>query len=553
MSKNIAVKIPAGAITVPRGTLVKEIITKEYFPKHYPEIVAVYCNNEVTSLSSPIDINAELRPITFFDPEGVRVYRRSLCFLFSMVIRKLFSDRRLIIGHSIANGYYYYFEKIEKISNDEIQQITDLMQKYIDQNLPITPKIYSYCDAQKYFSDNNMQDTAMLLEHRNENRIGIQACDGYIDLSHGPLVSNTGILGTYQVVSHGQGMILRYPSHADPFKIRPFEPSPLLFSIYTEYQRWGAILNVNSAGKLNRLSKGGEIGGFIKVAETLHDKKIAEIANKIEEMGGEGKIILIAGPSSSGKTTFSKKLAIHLTVLGFNPKVINLDNYFHSRDKTPKNEKGEYDFESLYAIDVPLLNDHLLALMKGEKVSIPSFDFKAGVRKYEDNIMSLHKNDVLMMEGIHALNNDLTPEIDMEKKFKIYVSALTQLNIDSRNRISTTDNRLIRRLVRDYKFRGHLALDTFRMWPSVRAGENTNIFPYQDTADAAFNSALDYELGILKNHAVTLLKDVKPYNEQYHESLRLLSFLENFVSIPDSYVPQHSILREFIGGSGFHY
>jgi uridine kinase len=553
MYRNIQVNTPGGAVTVPRGTLINDIVTKENFPVHHPEIIAVYLNNEVTSLNAPLDINAELRPITYFDPEGVRVYRRSLCFLFAMVIRKLFPDRRLVIGHSIANGYYYYYEEEREVPEEEINKITNLMQEYIRKDLPIEPKIYSYCDALEYFSQNRMEDTSMILEHRNENRIGIHTCDGYLDLSHGPLTAGTGSLGIFQVVSYGKGMILRYPRHADPYKILPFEPSQLLFSIYNEYQRWGAILNVNSAGKLNRMAKENRITDFIKVAEALHDKKIAEIAAKIDADDASGKIVLIAGPSSSGKTTFSKKLAIHLTVLGLNPKVINLDNYFLPREQTPKKENGEYDFESLWAIDVELLNQHLVSLIKGEEVDIPVFDFKEGKRKYGEIKLELAEKDVLMMEGIHALNDQLTPDIPPEKKFKVYVSALTQLNIDSRNRISTTDNRLIRRLVRDYKFRGHLALDTFRMWPGVREGENKNIFPYQDTADAAFNSALDYELGVLKSRAVPLLMEVKPYHQQYHESLRLLSFLENFVSIPDDRVPPYSILREFIGGSGFHY
>ncbi|MFW5796245.1 MAG: nucleoside kinase, partial [Alkalispirochaeta sp.] len=296
-----------------------------------------------------------------------------------------------------------------------------------------------------------------------------------------------------------------------------------------------------------------EIKGFIRVNEALQEKKIARIADQIDSSGEAEKVVLIAGPSSSGKTTFTKKLAIHLQAIGLSPIMISLDDYFVPRERTPLDENGKYDFERLEAIDIALLNDHLLRLFNGEEMEIPSFNFKTGQPEYRGNRIVLPERGVLLMEGIHGLNDALTPRIDPARKFKVYVSALTQLNLDDHNRISTTDNRLIRRIVRDHQFRGHSAVATLEMWPSVRRGENANIFPFQDSADAAFNTALDYELGVLRNYAEPLLRQVKPWDAVYHEAVRLQTFLRNFSTIPEKHVPSESILREFIGDSGFHY
>jgi uridine kinase len=310
---------------------------------------------------------------------------------------------------------------------------------------------------------------------------------------------------------------------------------------------------VSSAGKLNDRTSNGTIQDFIRVNEALHNKKIAEIADRVSDRAQDLRIVLIAGPSSSGKTTFTKKLSVQLTVLGLKPITIGLDNYFVPREHTPLDEDGNYDFEHIDAIDITLLNDHLVALFKGDEVRLPDFDFKTGQRREPKTTVQMPERGILLMEGIHGLNDSLTPRISPEQKYKVYVSALTQLNLDDHNRVSTTDNRLIRRMVRDHKFRGHSALDTLHMWPSVRRGENRNIFPYQDQADAAFNSALDYELGVLRNHCVPLLNEVKPSHDVYYEASRLLTFLNNFTPIPEKHVPENSILREFIGDSGFKY
>lgn len=327
----------------------------------------------------------------------------------------------------------------------------------------------------------------------------------------------------------------------------------MLFSIYREYKDWGKILNVRCVGHLNDLISNRNVRGFIQVAEALHDKKIAMIADKICEHRDEVKLVLIAGPSSSGKTTFAKKLAVQLQVLGRNPFPISLDDYFLPREHTPRDEEGNYDFESLQAIDIEFMNENLLRLMRGEEAVLPRFNFHTGQRQMGSSAQRLPVRAIIILEGIHGLNDELTPLIPREQKYKIYVSALTQLNLDDHNRISTTDNRLLRRIVRDSQFRGHSTFDTLCRWESVRRGENRNIFPFQNSADSAFNSALDYELSVLKVYAEPLLKSIKPAQEGFHEALRLLSFLNNFAPIPPNWVPEYSILREFTGESAFKY
>lgn len=349
------------------------------------------------------------------------------------------------------------------------------------------------------------------------------------------------------------GFLLVFPTAREYTTVSPGRRSTTLFQIYQEYKEWGRVLGISSVGQLNRLTETSTVKDFIRVNETLHEKKIGTIADAVDAAGEKEKIVLIAGPSSSGKTTFTKKLAVHLQAIGLTPIMISLDDYFVPRDKTPRDEEGNYDFESIDAIDITQLNQHLTRLFDGEEVEIPFFNFKTGLPEYRGRKIKLPPRGVLLMEGIHGLNDALTPRISPERKFRIYVSALTQLNLDDHNRISTTDNRLIRRMVRDHQFRGHSATATLGMWPSVRRGEDKYIFPFQDSADATFNTALDYELGVLRNYAEPLLRQVKPWHDVFHEAVRLQTFLRNFSTIPEKLVPSESILREFIGDSGFHY
>ncbi|TVR54951.1 MAG: nucleoside kinase [Spirochaetaceae bacterium] len=517
------------------------------------EAIAVAVNNEITSLTYPVDTNATVRPITLRDPEGVRIYRRSLCFLASAAIAVVDSDRRIVIGHSLGDGYVYYSEDDSPIEASFLKRLEETMRELTDADLAIVRRVMSYTDALAYFTAAGQRSTIHLLEHNNHARIPVHSLGAYTDLSHGPVVPTTGILRYFEIKPYPPGFILRYPPESDPTAIRAFRDSELLSSIYQEYRSWGKILGIRSVGDLNNHVVENRITEFVRVAETLHNNKIAEIAGRIARRGDEVRIVLIAGPSSSGKTTFTKKLAIQLQVIGFRPVTINLDDYFVPRELTPLDENGRWDFESINAIDIALLNEHLLGLFDGKAIEIPSFDFKTGSRREGGRSLTLPNQSILLMEGIHGLNPKLTPRIEQSTKYTVYVSALTQLNIDDHNRISTTDNRLIRRLVRDHQFRGHDALTTLTMWPSVRRGENRNIFPFQDTADSAFNSALDYELGVLKNYASPILKHVKPHHDVYNEATRLLRFLENFVRIPEKIVPSDSILREFIGDSGFKY
>ena len=409
----------------------------------------------------------------------------------------------------------------------------------------------SYSSAGSHFALNVSKK--LIIKYKNESIIPVYSIEEWKDIAYEPLLPTTGILKTFDIIEYDTGFILRFPHSSTPNIMSNFEDNPLLKSIYTEYKAWGKVHSVDSVGKLNWLSDEKKIKDFIRVAEALQEKKLSHIADDIAQKRNRLKIVLIAGPSSSGKTTFTKKLAIHLRVNGLNPQLISLDDYYVNRELTPKDENGHYDFEALEAIDISLLNSDLLRLFKGDAIEIPSFNFKTGVREYKGNRIKMEERSILLMEGIHGLNDRLTEKIPSAQKFKIYISALTQLNIDNNNRIATTDNRLIRRLVRDYQFRGFPALKTLGMWDSVRRGEKKNIFPFQNNADAAFNSALDYELAVLKNLAVPILKTVKPWYKEYSEAKRLLNFLNNFIAIQPKLVPYNSILREFLGDSDFKY
>ncbi len=536
------------------GTRVQEIIdSEEEFANPEHPVVAALVNNELVSLSFKIEISSTLKLVSLASEAGMRIYRNSLTFLLSRTVSELFPERQLIVGHSLGHGYYFYFDGEMEVEKGALEKINSRMHEIVQRDEPILRKVISYAEAVDSFRKSGNYSRVELLRFRNEAKIPVYESGGHREIGYQPLVPSTGLLKLFQIRAYNPGFLLRYPSSAEPDKISDFTDSPVLFQVFMEYKAWGKILNVNSTGKLNELIESRSMGDFIQVAEALHNKKIASIADGIAERRGTVKAVIIAGPSSSGKTTFTKKLAIQLKVLGFNPVIISLDDYFVSRAETPRDENGDYDFESIKAINIPLLNSNLLDLFDGREVEIPVFDFKEGKPKTEGHNLQLDNRSILLMEGIHGLNDELTAQVPNESKYKIYVSALTQLNLDDRNRIPTTDNRLLRRMVRDHQFRGHSALRTLHMWPSVRRGEDRNIFPYQNNADAAFNSALDYELAVLKNYAEPLLRTVKPYDPEYAEAIRLMTFLNNFVGIPDRQVPGDSILREFIGASSFKY
>ncbi len=553
--QEITVRLPSGkTLAVPYGTRVSELLgEKEFADTPFP-IVAALVNNEPTSLSFKIEVNSELKPVTVETDQGARIYRRSLCFLLTIAVRQLFPDRRLVIGHSLGDSYFYHFDDGSRsVDRADLDRIASRMREIVRQDLPICRGVVSYPEAVDYFRREGLQATELLLRYRNDSKIAVYECGGLTDLSHGPLAPSTGLLSVFSVEPYPPGFLLRYPAQREPLALSAFEDNPVLFAVYQEYKTWGKILNVHCVGNLNELGSRKGAQEFIRIAEALHDKKIAEIADQIQERRAEVKAVLIAGPSSSGKTTFAKKLAIQLRVNGFDPVPISLDDYFLSRERTPRDASGEYDFEALEAIDIELLNRHLLELFRGETVEVPDFDFKRGDRRSRGRTLRLPDRGILVIEGIHGLNDRLTPLVTRSQKHTVYVSALTQLNLDDHHRVSTTDNRLIRRIVRDYNFRGYDALTTLARWPSVRRGEDRNIFPFQNNADSAFNSALDYELAVLKTYAEPLLRTVKPVHAEYPEAVHLLAFLANFAPIPATYVPDDSILREFIGNSAFKY
>jgi uridine kinase len=550
---NVRVTCANGKTTeFPAGTPVREAAAVCIIAASGP-LVAARLNNEVVSLESALTVNCALSPVELDSKEGVLIYRKSLCFLLAMAAKKVFPRNRLIIGHSLGQSYYYYLDGIDQVSDSDAQRIESAMREIVARDAPIISLTLSYREAVEYFEKHNQPDTMLLLKNRNDPAIRVNSCEGYLDLSHGPLVPSTGLLSVFAIKGYPPGFLLRYPPSKTPQDLGPFLDNPVLFSIYREYKNWGKILRVSSVGRLDELIREGTIQEFIQVAEALQDKKIAEIADRITARRDMVRCVLIAGPSSSGKTTFSKKLMIQLRVVGRNPVTISLDDYYKPHELTPVDEEGKPDFEALEALDVELLNKHLVALLAGEEVETPLFDFHVGMRKPAGLRMRLPERAILILEGIHGLNDALTPLVPRDQKHKVYVSALTQLNLDDHNRIATTDNRLIRRLVRDNQFRGHTAAQTLSMWPSVRAGEDRNIFPFQNAADSAFNSALDYELAVLKIYAEPLLASVKPDVPQYQEARRLLSFLENFAPLPPRWVPATSILREFIGDSAFKY
>lgn len=533
------------------GTKVYSVLDNFNIPTD--SIYAVKINNEVRSLEDQIQYTSTIEPVLNNSKTGSAIYRRSLCLLLATACHTLFPEKRLLVGHSLGHGYFYTFENEDEVSNDVINQLRKEMEKLIEQNIPITTKDISYQEATQLFEKLNLKETRKQLQFICEPSIKINTINDFSDIYFEPLVRSTGVLKVFDILQYKNGFLLRFPRTIDPERLDLFKDEPKLYEIFSKYKEWGKRVNVTSAASLNQLIKQRQINDFIEITETFQQKNISNIASQIIEKGTV-KVVLIAGPSSSGKTTSAKKLALELRAMGYQPKIISLDCYYLGRDKTPLDEEGKPDFECLEALNIELLNQNLVDLFAGKEVCIPSYDFHSGTSYFDENCkMTLEENEILIMEGIHGLNDKLTPKVPAEYKFKIYLSALTQLNLDDHNRISTSDNRLIRRIVRDNNFRGKPAAGTIEMWPSVTRGEELHIFPFQNNADAILNTALDYEFSVLRVYAAPLLRQVTPMEKEYSEARRLLNFLENFSTIPPTAVPPRSIIREFIGGSAFHY
>ena len=533
------------------GTKVYSVLDNFNIPTD--SIYAVKINNEVRSLEDQIQYTSTIEPVLNNSKTGSAIYRRSLCLLLATACHTLFPEKRLLVGHSLGHGYFYTFENEDEVSNDVINQLRKEMEKLIEQNIPITTKDISYQEATQLFEKLNLKETRKQLQFICEPSIKINTINDFSDIYFEPLVRSTGVLKVFDILQYKNGFLLRFPRTSDPERLDLFKDEPKLYEIFSKYKEWGKRVNVTSAASLNQLIKQRQINDFIEITETFQQKNISNIASQIIEKGTV-KVVLIAGPSSSGKTTSAKKLALELRAMGYQPKIISLDCYYLGRDKTPLDEEGKPDFECLEALNIELLNQNLVDLFAGKEVCIPSYDFHSGTSYFDENCkMTLEENEILIMEGIHGINDKLTPKVPAEYKFKIYLSALTQLNLDDHNRISTSDNRLIRRIVRDNNFRGKPAAGTIEMWPSVTRGEELHIFPFQNNADAILNTALDYEFSVLRVYAAPLLRQVTPMEKEYSEARRLLNFLENFSTIPPTAVPPRSIIREFIGGSAFHY
>ena len=543
-------------VEYPLGSCAQKILEQEGIVTSHAAAVKV--NNEILPLSKGLEVNAHLSLVYIDSPEGIMIFRRSLAFLLALAAGKLSPRLRLYIGHSLGNSYYYTFAENTAPPKHELSALLEnlktTMLSLVQSDLPIQYRLLSYTQALEIFEQNQQIDTKLLLDERSESTVPVNICSDFVDLYVEALVPRTGMLKAFDLIPYQNGFLLLFPGFGRGMKIDAFEDSPVIFSVYNEYKKWGQLMGVQAVGHLNRLVSQRAIKEYIGISEAFQEKKLLEIADRIYDRRDSLKIVLIAGPSSSGKTTVAKKLSIALKVMGIQPIAISLDNYYLGTELTPLNESGEPDLECLEALDVPYLNEQLLALFCGKEVVLPDYDFRAGKRRETSTKkISLKERTILIIEGIHGLNDALTPAIEPPFKFKLYISALTQLNLDDHNRIPTSDNRLLRRMVRDYQFRGNSAANTIKMWSSVQNGEWKHIFPFQNSADAAFNSALSYELAVLKVYAEPLLHSVKPNMPEYAEAVRLLSFLENFAPIPPQYVPGQSILREFIGESEFKY
>ena len=531
---------------------IRPLIIVDHFHSSDRKVIAVKVNNEVCSLTTPVNISASIDPVYADSSEGAAVYRRSLCFILATAAHNLFPGKRLLVGPSLDYGYYYTLEKDSSISTEDIAALKKEMERLVKEDFAIETSYISYENACNTFEELNLTETRKALNYNCPSKIMVNKLDEFTDLYFGPLVSSTGMVDIFDIMKYEDGFLLRFPKHTDCTKLPEFNDQPKLFNIFRTYKEWGKKLGVTSAAGLNQLIHDRKINDFISITETYQTKMISDIAEQIQTKKS-ARVVLIAGPSSSGKTTTSKKLSLQLQARGYTPKVISLDNYYVGRAETPKDEFGNYDYECLEALNIKMLNENLVDMFNGKEIKLPSYDFHEGVSYFKGDTMRLEENDILVMEGIHGLNDKLTPLVAPELKFKIYLSALTQLNLDDHNRISTSDNRLIRRIVRDYNYRGKSAADTIAMWDNVQKGEKKHIFPFQNNADAMLNTALDYELAVLRVYAAPLLRCVAPTQSQFAEASRLLKFLDNFQTIPANAVPQDSIIREFIGGSKFKY
>ncbi len=531
------------------GKTVVELFENEI--KQNDLIIACNCNNEVKSLNYIPKENDKINFINLSSRDGRRIYIRGILYVMSMAFHECYPEAYLTINYQLTNAMYCEVDNME-ITNEMISNVENKMKEIIQKNIPIKKVEMSKEEAEKFYEKEKTLRGILQLDNNEKSGVSLYFCENYYNYFYGVMPISTGYIKVFELKKYNDGFLLRYSSKTKPYELENTQASTKLVSALDEYIDIHNVLNINTLYKLNKKIKEGKASEVVMLAEALHEKKISDIADNIIKHNGV-KVVLIAGPSSSGKTTFAKRLGIQLRLNGLKPVTISVDNYFVEREETPVDEKGNYDFECLEAIDRKLFNNHLLALLNGEEIQCPTFDFKEGTKKYDGKTMKLADDEILVIEGIHCLNDKLTEAIPKDKKYKIYISALTVLNVDYYNRISTTDSRLIRRIVRDNNFRGYSALKTLKMWDSVNRGEETHIFPFQDCADSMFNTSLIYELCVLKKYAIPQLEKIDNSNPEYSEAKRLYTFLKYFEDIEDDLVPKNSLLREFIGGSIFEY
>lgn len=543
-----------GTIFVNMGTSLAQVADMLSLNAEKPNLAA-YVNNTVRDLNYLIYSPVSIRFIDINHFEGIRVYQRTLFFILQKACYDLFPDRKLFIKHSVAKGFYGEFGGMDSIPDDEVRRIKERMQAIINQDIPIVRQKILATEAEEIYKRFGQEDKLVLMETRPSLYVTLYHLANMAGYFYGSLCVSTRFIHLFDLQKYYKGFYVAVPRRTAPSQLEPMIPQDKMFDIFSEYTRWVDIIGVSNIGALNSVILSKKGGDLIKIAEAFHENKLSSIADRIKRRHDEGggRVVLISGPSSSGKTTFARKLGIQLRILGLHPVLISLDDYFVDRERTPRDEKGEYDYEALEAIDADIFNNDLGKLLAGERADIPRYNFITGRREYGSNLLQLDPQSVILVEGIHGLNPKLTAHIDDKEKFRIYVSALTSISIDNLNRIPTTDNRLIRRIVRDYHNRGNNAMQTLRRWESVRRGEDLHIFPNQEQADVMFNSSLFYELAVLKYHVEPLLHEVPNTEPEYGEARRLLKFLDQFTPLPGDEIPPTSILREFIGGSSFSY
>lgn len=527
-----------------------QVVAEEYQKEYADEILLVQVNGKLQELQEKIR-EGEVQFITARQKPGISAYKRSATLLMLKAFYAVAGPEnveKVIVDFSIGKGFFVEARGNFTLNQELLEQVKAKMQEYVDQEIPILKRSISTDDAIERFHRHRMYDKERLFLYRRVSRVNVYSIDGFEDYFYGYMVPNTKYIRYFDLKLYEYGFVLMLPSMLAPTVLPQFAPLPKLFHTLADSSLWGQRLDLETVGALNDKIAEGDMSHLILIQEALQEKRIAEIAAQIAERK-TAKIVMIAGPSSSGKTTFSHRLSVQLEAIGLKPHPIAVDNYFVNRIDSPRDENGNYNYEILECLDVEQFNQDMQALLRGEQVELPYYNFKKGEREYKGDFLKLGKEDILVIEGIHCLNDRLSYSLPRESKFKIYISALTQLNIDEHNRIPTTDGRLLRRMIRDARTRGTSARDTIRMWPSVRKGEEENIFPYQEEADAMFNSALIYELAVLKQYVEPLLFGIPKNCPEYTEAKRLLKFLDYFIGVSSEDIPKNSILREFIGGS----